>query len=111
MRVPGQARACHRRDRRRHRRQRDGRQRDGLGSATAATGCDGVRDHVKQLYTAELANAGLVDDNTAMVMKDCAKQPDRIAACAAAATSVAKLEHDCLIPLDAEGTEGDQLKR
>jgi hypothetical protein len=80
------------------------------GSATAGA-CDAIRAHVAQLYGAELANPALVDDNTAMVMKDCAKQPDRVAGCAAGAKTVAELEHNCLIPLDAEGTEGDQLKR
>jgi hypothetical protein len=82
------------------------------GSATAS--CDGVRAHVVELYRNELtgsANPGAVDDNTAMVMKDCAKDPARVAACAAGAKSVTELEHGCLIPLDPEGTEGDALKK
>ena len=87
------------------------------GAGSATTGCDGARAHVAELYRGELAGsgragaAGTVDDNTAMVMKDCAKDPARVAACAAAAKSVAELEHDCVIPLDPEGTEGDALKK
>src|SRR5580704_5558259 len=80
----------------------------GQGSA-AVTGCDVARAHVADLYRAELANPALVDDNTAMVMKDCAKDPARVVVCAAGAKTVAELEHTCLIALDPEGTEGDAL--
>jgi hypothetical protein len=48
-----------------------------------------------------------VVDNVSIVAKDCARDPARVAACARGATSVAQLEHDCLVPLDEEGTEGD----
>jgi len=82
----------------------------GAGSAQASS-CEAARPHVADLYRAELANPALVDDNTAMVMKDCAKDPARVAACAARAKTVAELEHTCLIALDPEGTEGDTLKR
>ena len=92
----------------------------GTGTGTGRTSdCADVRGHVEALYRAEaeaLAAADdqanveeMVADNTTMVMNDCAAQPDRVAPCAAAATTVAALEADCLIPLDEEGSEGDHL--
>jgi hypothetical protein len=86
----------------------------GTGSGSApvtGAGCDGARAHVDELYKAEITRADLVADNVAMVMKDCSKQPDRVAGCAANAKSVAELEKTCLIPLDPEGTEGLELKK
>jgi hypothetical protein len=80
------------------------------GSLPAA--CQAQRGKVEQLYRAEaqVKEPSRVDeamaDNTAMVMNDCAKQPDKVAPCVAKATSVAEIEAQCLVPLDDEGTEG-----
>jgi len=79
--------------------------------------CDAVRGRVEQLYRAEAraAEPARVDeavaDNTAMVMTDCARAPEKTAACITAATSVKDLEARCLVPIDDEGTEGDRLTR
>lgn len=87
------------------------------GTGPSATACDAVRPRVAQLYRAELRarDPARVDeavaDNTTMVMNDCIKSPDRTAACITAATTVQELEARCLIPLDEEGSEGDQLAR
>jgi hypothetical protein len=42
-----------------------------------------------------------------MIMNDCVKDPTKLAPCLAAAASVAQMEHECVIPLDDEGTEGE----
>jgi len=92
----------------------------GTGTGTATESCEGIRSHVEDLYRAEAEAAAAtsggkvnvaeqVADNTTMVMNDCAAQPGRVAPCAAAVTTVAALEAECLIPLDEEGTEGEQL--
>ena len=81
-------------------------------SANAA--CEAVRTKVAQLYRAELHDRDpsrideAIADNTAMVINDCLKTSDRTPACVTAATNTREL-HACLIPLDDEGTEGDQL--
>ena len=88
----------------------------GSGSATApvATSCDAQRARVEALYRAEAQAKEptrveeATADNTAMVMKDCAKQPDKASACLAKVATVAELEKQCLIPLDPEGTEGER---
>lgn len=93
----------------------------GTGTGNPAD-CEGARGNVEKLYRAdaeaEKAAAKdpskvnveeMVADNTTMVMNDCAAQPGRVAACAGAAKTVAELEDSCLIPLDEEGTEGEQL--
>jgi hypothetical protein len=93
----------------------------GTGTGTAQS-CDSVRGNVEALYRveaeAEKAAAKdpakvdveeMVADNTAMVMNDCAVQPAKVAPCAGQAKSAAELEERCLIPLDEEGTEGEQL--
>ena len=74
--------------------------------------CDDAKPNVTALYEAAAKatdqathDPTYVDDNVAMVMKDCAANPLRVAACAKVATSVEALEHDCLVPLDEEGTE------
>jgi hypothetical protein len=46
-----------------------------------------------------------------MVMNDCAKAPDRVAACVQGVSTVADLERTCLRPLDDEGTEGLELRK
>jgi len=78
------------------------------------TTCDSAKPKVEALYRAEAQAKEpkrveeAVADNTAMVMKDCAKQPDKTVACLGRVTTVAELEKDCLIPLDPEGTEGER---
>ncbi|HEX2689993.1 MAG TPA: hypothetical protein VHN14_25420 [Kofleriaceae bacterium] len=87
------------------------------GGAPTSTACDASRGKVAQLYRA-LARGGaparadeVVADNTTMVMNDCVKAPDKVTACITAATTVRELETRCLLPLDEEGTEGDQFAR
>jgi hypothetical protein len=91
----------------------------GSGSAVgpvgpAPTTCEGARPKVEALYRAEAQTKEpkrveeAVADNTAMVMTDCAKQPDKTLACLGRVTTVAELEKECLIPLDPEGTEGER---
>ena len=87
------------------------------GSAPAGDPCATAKANVTSLYAAEAQatdqtthDPTYVDDNVAMVMKDCAKDPAKIGACAQAAKTVPALEHDCLVPLDEEGTEGKDLK-
>jgi hypothetical protein len=81
----------------------------------SATTCDQVKPRVEQLYRAEAQAKEpkrvdeSVADNTAMVMKDCAKDPGKTVPCLGRAASVAELEKQCLIPLDDEGTEGEAL--
>jgi hypothetical protein len=86
--------------------------------ATGASGpCDAARPKVEQLYRAEAQTrepkrvTEAVADNTTMVMNDCAKAPAKVSACIASANTVAQLESQCLVALDEEGTEGDQLAR
>ncbi len=93
----------------------------GPGSATGAAqvspACAAVRPKVEQLYRAEAQarEPGRVDeavaDNTTMVMNDCGKAPDKVAACVASVSTVKDLEARCLAPIDDEGTEGDQRAR
>ena len=92
----------------------------GPGSASppsTATTCDEVRPRVEQLYRgeAQIKEPKRVDeavaDNTAMVMKDCARDPAKLVPCLARAGSVAELEKQCLFPLDDEGTEGEALRK
>ncbi len=89
----------------------------GTGTGSAAD-CASIKAPVTALYDAEAKataatdkDTTFVEDNVAMVMKDCAQDPARVAACAAAATSSAQLEKDCLIPIDEEGTEGEKLAK
>jgi hypothetical protein len=84
----------------------------GSPSASAVT-CADATANVTALYQAEAKatdqathDPTFVDDNVAMVMKDCAADPVKVAPCAKSAPSVAELETKCLIPLDEEGTEG-----
>jgi len=79
--------------------------------------CQAQRGKVEQLYRAEAQakEPSRVDeavaDNTAMVMSDCVKQPDQVAACVGKASSVAEIEKQCLAQLDDEGTEGEAMRR
>jgi hypothetical protein len=89
----------------------------GSGSAVVTgNGCDGIRAKVESLYRTEAQQKEpkrvdeAVADNTAMVMTDCAKEPDKVAPCVAKAETIAEIEKSCLIPIDEEGTEGDKLK-
>jgi hypothetical protein len=88
------------------------------GTGAAPRGpCEAMRPRVEQLYRAEAQprEPARVDeavaDNTAMVMSDCEKAPDKVAACIAGAATVNDLEARCLAPIDDEGTEGDRLAR
>ncbi len=88
------------------------------GSAAATAGnpttCADVRPKVEALYRADAQQRepkrveDAVADNTQMVMNDCAKDTARIVPCVAKASTAAELEKQCLIPLDEEGTEGEQ---
>jgi len=78
----------------------------GTGTAARAGSCDEARAHVEDLYRGTESAA----DDVAMVMKDCAADPARVAGCAGAAKTAAELEQRCLIPLDDEGSEGDRFK-
>jgi hypothetical protein len=103
----------------------------GKGSGTGTGGpdtgdpaqCDKLATHLEELYRADAtATAGsgsaatpemldeIVKDNVTMAMSDCKAAPTRVTACAEKAKSAAELEDRCLIPLDEEGTEGDQFK-
>lgn len=88
------------------------------GVDPTGTACEPLRGKVEQLYRAEAAKARAPDparvneaiaDNTTMVMNDCVQAPGKATACITAATTVRELEARCLIPIDDEGTEGDQL--
>lgn len=82
--------------------------------------CEAVRPRVRSLYQAaqaaatqkpepELA-ADLLAADVAMVMSDCAFDPDRVAPCAERASDAAELERTCLVPLDEEGAvDGDRF--
>jgi hypothetical protein len=90
----------------------------GGGGGGSAADCEAVRAHVTALYQAEAAGkdteakrvAQAVADNTGMVMAECAREPGRVAGCAARARSTQELEQKCLAPLDDDGTEGDQFR-
>lgn len=77
-------------------------------------GCDDARPKLEALYRAEAQQKEpkrveeAVADNTAMVLKDCRKAPEKAVPCLAAATSVEDVEKKCMIQLDDEGTEGDR---
>ncbi|MGE5185037.1 MAG: hypothetical protein ACM31C_23370 [Acidobacteriota bacterium] len=83
-------------------------------TAASPTTCADVRPKLEALYRADAQQREpkrvdeAVADNTQMVMNDCAKDTARIVPCVAKASTVAELEKQCLIPLDEEGTEGDQ---
>jgi hypothetical protein len=95
----------------------------GSGSATGsaappvASGCEGAKGKVEQLYRAEAQAKeptrveDAVADNTAMVMAECAKAPDKVSGCIAAAQTLKDLEANCMPQLDDEGSEGDTLKK
>lgn len=71
--------------------------------------CAAVRPKVEQLYRAEARakEPARVDDatadNTAMVMSDCARAPQKVAACVQAARTVSDIEKNCLERLDPAG--------
>jgi hypothetical protein len=90
---------------------------NGSGTQPTATGCDGAKAKVEQLYRVEAKaekperQAEAVSDNTAMVMNECAKAPDKVVACINRVSSSAELEKQCLAPLDDEGSEGEALRK
>lgn len=85
----------------------------GIGSGSDAPptsdACAAARPKVEQLYRTEAQahEPKRVDeataDNTAMVMGDCAKAPQKVAACLQAAQTVADIEKNCLERLDPAG--------
>lgn len=89
----------------------------GTGGAgpTPAPSCEPARARAEQLYGAAAGAAPTpaapteVADNVAMVVADCHADPAGVAGCAAAATSIARLEA-CLRPLDDDGSEGLGLR-
>jgi hypothetical protein len=89
----------------------------GSGEVGGARLCEEIRPKVERLYRAEAEAKEpkrvdeAVADNTTMVMNDCAKAPTRVAECVNRVSSVAELEKRCLVPLDDEGTEGEELSR
>jgi hypothetical protein len=87
----------------------------------AVKSCDDLRGAIEAIYRREPAPAPaagedpakaaalaqeILSDNVDMVLADCRRQPDRSVPCIKAAQSVPQLEHDCLVPLDEEGSEG-----
>ncbi|HEY4244856.1 MAG TPA: hypothetical protein VGM88_33805 [Kofleriaceae bacterium] len=87
----------------------------GSTAPVADDACGGVHAHVEQLYLQGPPGAtdpklarDVALDNTHMVMIDCARNPAQVAPCAERANTVAALEHNCVIPLDPQGTEGDR---
>ncbi len=89
----------------------------GGGGSGEARRCDDIRPKVERLYRAEAqANEPkrveeAVADNTTMVMNDCVRAPARVVECVDRASTVAEIEQGCLLPLDDEGTEGEELLR
>ena len=102
---------------------------EGNGSnvvAPPAGGCEGLRPQVEAMYRAEAQAKEpnrveeAVADNTAMVMAECAKAPDRFSTCLAQAPkgtgaeaqawTAKDLETHCMPQLDDEGSEGDALR-
>ena len=91
----------------------------GTDTPAPANSCDGARKRVEQLYRADAdvrkekpdRIAEYVSDNTAMVMNDCAKNPTEVVACIKRVGGVPELETTCLVQLDAEGTEGEALRK
>ena len=83
--------------------------------AVAVT-CDSVKPRVEAMYRAEGQQREpkrvdeYVSDNTTMIMNDCVTNPPKFAPCLAAATTVAQMEQECVIPLDDEGTEGEAIQ-
>lgn len=94
----------------------------GAGGGTAvtpATGCDGAKRKVAELYRVE-SNANkdkperveeAIADNTQMVMDECVKSPDKVVGCINRVATAAELEKQCLAPLDDEGSEGEALRK
>jgi hypothetical protein len=78
--------------------------------------CERVRPKLERLYRAEAEEREptrvpeAIADNTQMVMNDCARDP-KVGDCVEAASSVAQIERTCLIPLDAEGSEGEAFAK
>ena len=77
--------------------------------------CEAVRGKIEQLYRVEAQARDLkrvdeaVADNTAMVLRDCGKAPEKVPDCVRAVKTSQELETTCLAPLDDEGSEGDRL--
>ena len=92
----------------------------GNGPPPTAADCDGQREPVTRLYAqsypappgespeAAALRAQELQDNVAMVMADCKKDPARVVPCLQTVVSVKQLEQACLIPLDDEGNAEQQ---
>jgi hypothetical protein len=91
----------------------------GGSNEPTATGCDGTKKKLAELYRAEaIANKEKperveesIADNTQMVMNECVKSPDRVVGCINRVTTGAELEKQCLAQLDEEGSEGEALRK
>jgi hypothetical protein len=90
---------------------------NGSGTPPTASGCDGAKPKIEQLYRSEAKaekperQAEAVSDNTTMVMNECVKAPAKVVACINRVSTSAELEKQCLAPLDDEGTEGEALRK
>lgn len=86
----------------------------GTGSgATPATGtpCERMTPKLRLLYRNDAQSDEAIADNTAMVLAECNRAPDRVSACIAGVTTVKDLEAQCMPQLDEEGSEADVLVR
>jgi hypothetical protein len=91
--------------------------RDG-GETDIIRSCEGMQSKVEGLYEAEAIKTEVppnrrsefISANTHMVLSDCRLSPAESYSCLQHATTVAQMEHDCLVFLDDEGTvEGFQF--
>ncbi|MBA3502066.1 MAG: hypothetical protein M4D80_04730 [Myxococcota bacterium] len=94
----------------------------GVGGGTnepPATGCGAAKKKVGELYRAEAIAKKekperveeSISDNTAMVMNECVKSPDKVLGCINHISSASELEKQCLAQLDDEGSEGEALRK
>lgn len=91
----------------------------GSGSAVAppASACDAMKTKVEAMYRTEAAAQEpkraeeATSDNTAMVLGECAKAPDKVVPCLQSVTTVKDLEAKCMPQLSDEGSEADVLKQ
>ncbi len=101
---------------------KQGKPTNGSGAGTnepPLTGCDATKQKVGELYRAEAVTNKekserideAVADNTAMVMNECVKSPDKVIGCIGRVSSAGELEKQCLAQLDEEGSEGEALRK
>ncbi len=76
-------------------------------------GCAALRQPLQLAYSAdakgqaELANAVVVADNVAMMMRECEQAPARVIACVNAHPIAAEITQLCTTPIDDAGSEGN----